>query len=246
MDVEKLITEYDRRVAKDMKIAALDKAAKTGVQKIKAAKKIAEITGRTVADVLISDLVELYPDGIVPEEEAKALIVPALNRNYETVSPFAERAQAALNRENGIGLKTIVPEFDMDRAVGIAVEIANAEGIAEDLITNQIVNNSINVVDDSTRANASAQSRAGLTVRVIRRYDGRGLDGGKIACKWCLERAGEWEYSDAVARGVFERHTGCECDLYYKTTKGQWQRQNGSGWDNVSEDVIEARKRHGR
>lgn len=248
--VKKIATEYDRKVRNDLRISAIQKSAKKGYQKLIAAQRISTLTGMSTAEVLLSNLLDLYPDGAIPEEVAKALIVPTLRKNYDFVSPIAESAHTAILEDAGIGLKPVVPAFDANRAEGIAVELSKAENVAEhsDLLRNQIINNSINIVDESTRQNVQTQSRVGLEVRVIRIYDGRGLHYGKTPCEWCIQRVGEWEYRDALANGVFERHTGCECDLYYKTVKGDWQHgwQKYGGWDDVSEETIQNRRKYAK
>lgn len=249
MDVEKTVKkitkEYDKKVASDMRRAAIEQAAKTGLQKLRTAEKISSMTGMTTAEVLLSNLLELYPDGAIPAEEAKALIVPALKHNYDYVSPIVEEAHQQINKEAGIGLKPVVPEFDRDRADGIAANLAKAENIAEhaEAFQQQVENQSRNIVDASIRENAKAHTRAGLDVKVIRKYDGRGLRNGKIPCAWCLERDGEWSYGDAMARGIFQRHPGCGCEILYRSQKG-WERQ--TNWEyNEWEEVQDKRKSYG-
>lgn len=245
MDVEKTVKkiakEYDKKVASDMRRAAIEQAAKTGLQKLRAAEKISSMTGMTTAEVLLSNLLELYPDGAIPAEEAKALIVPALKHNYDYVSPIVEEAHQQINKEAGIGLKPVVPEFDRDRADGIAADLAKAENIAEhaETLQQQVENQSRNIVDASIRENVKAHTRAGLDAKVIRKYDGRGLHNGKTLCKWCFDRDGEWSYSEAMARGVFQRHPGCGCEILYRTQKG-WERQKdwtSNQWENISEEA---------
>ena len=241
MDVEKTVKkiakEYDKKVASDMRRAAIEQAAKTGLQKLRAAEKISSMTGMTTAEVLLSNLLELYPDGAIPAEEAKALIVPALKHNYDYVSPIVEEAHQQINKEAGIGLKPVVPEFDRNRAEGIAANLAKAENIADhaEALEKQIENQSRNIVDSSIQENAKAHTRAGLEVKVIRKYDGIGVHNRKDPCPICEPLDGEWSYSDAIAKGVFRRHPGCGCEILYRSQKG-WERQKewtSNQWEDI-------------
>lgn len=94
----------------------------------------------------------------------------------------------------------------------------------------------LKVQDDSLKENASAAENVGLEARVTREYDGVGLSNHR-QCQWCLDRCGEnMPYDEAYAKGAFQRHPGCGCEIYYQAEKG-WQRQTdwkSNTWEDVS------------
>ena len=104
------------------------------------------------------------------------------------------------------------------------------------------------VADDCMKTNAENAQNVGLEVTVTRRYDGVGLDGGRV-CQWCLDRCGEnVPYQEAVSQGMFERHPGCGCELDYITERGiqrqtDWKTNTWS--DFQSPAAIEQRKKTG-
>ena len=241
MDLEDLIEEineeYDKKTAK---LNELHAAATTYRQKMRVAKKIAEQTGMTTEEVLIKNLIAVYPDGIIPEADLKVLTVSALRHNYEYVSGVAADAQAALNSELGIGMKPVVPKFNSAAAEAIAEDAAKFGSVLEDgNLQKQIVTNSLQVLDDSVMANAEAHENAGLEVRVIRVYDGVGLHNGKDPCQLCMSRSGEWSYADAQSNSVFARHEGCGCEIYYKSSRNwEYSKGHGNQWRDVTEDEV--------
>ena len=249
MDVKKTLEKYDQKIARDAKIAELDRKAREGMNKWRAAEELASRIGMTTAQVLLSDLLDEYPDGKIPEDAAKALTVPLMKHNYERVSATAEAAQTATNEAAGVGLKALTPEFNKDRAEGIAKNIASWDNLAEhkDQVTKEVENNSHSIVDDTIRVNASAQESAGLKVSVTRIYDGVGLSNGRI-CQWCLDRCGtNMSYAEAYEKGAFQRHPGCGCELLYSVGK-RTQRQadwTKNKWEIVADNrILEKRQQY--
>lgn len=240
--------EYDVAVTRDAKIAKLQKAAKEGIAKYRAAEEIASRTGMHTADVLLTNLADLYPDGKIPEEDAKALITPMLRHNYEYVSEYAKEAQETMNKDIGVSLNAVVPEFDRNRADGIAVNLAKAEDFTQrqDSFRLNVENHSRNIVDESQKQNMRLHDRVGLEAEVDREYDGVGLHDGQDTCEWCESRAGVWGYRDAIANGVFERHPGCGCVISYTSRKGVTtiQARAGGNWENPQKDTRENRKNY--
>lgn len=103
------------------------------------------------------------------------------------------------------------------------------------------------VLDDNGKKNIGDASAAGLETRVIRTYDDVGLHDGKDECKWCKDREGDWSYKDAIQKGVFERHPGCECTIDYVTARGTQRQTNwkNNSWEFVRDsDKIEFLKQY--
>lgn len=245
--IKKIKDEYDRAVAANEKIVKLKAAAQTANQKYQAASKIASQTGMTTAEVLLSNLLELYPDGNIPEDEARALIRPTMEHNHQYVLENALDAQDAMNAEAEVGLKPVAPEFDTEQAEKIVETVTGYDDISQHKkdITKSIEMASRKTVDDTMRVNAEAHRNAGMDVSVTRIYDGIGVHDRKDRCTWCLSRCGtNMSYSEAIAKGAFARHPGCGCEIYYKTGKrilrqANWEKNS---WD---DDALQNRRNYG-
>ena len=230
--IQKIKSEYDRAVSRDEKIAKIEASAKTALEKWEAASKIAERTGMATSQVLISNLLDLYPDGNIPEEAAKAFVRPALEHNHKYISEKAVDAQTVMNAEAEVGLSPLAPDFDTRQADAVAQKLTGYDDISvhQKDIEKQIVTASRKTVDDTMRVNAEAHTNVGMNVTVTRIYDGIGVHNRKDRCQWCLSRCGnDMPYREAYSGGAFERHPGCGCEIFYKTGK-RVQRQ--TGWEN--------------
>ena len=246
MDTEKVRRKveaaYREAMSSDKRIASI---AKKGKKSYTDAAAYASRAGRHMGEALANSIKEAL-DVAITEEEAISLIPPSLQLNYRNVSAIAKAAQEAMNEDVEIGLMALTPEFDERRAAEIAAETA------ENFIQHQLIvsceNASRKVVDESMRVNAEAQSRAGLEVTVTRIYDGVGLRDGTQVCEWCLERCGtDMPFQEAFDKGAFERHEGCGCDIFYRTSK-RLQHQTDwhhNKWEDVSEKQLKARREHG-
>ena len=239
MDVKKVLSDLDRKIAQDAKAAKLQRDVEKGLKVWQAAEEFSSRTGIHAAEVINSGILEQYPDGKIPEDEAKALTLNVCGRVYTYVADVSEKAQQATNDAAGVGLKPLVPEFDRERAEGIGKQIAGYENVSEhkEQIRKELVNNSRSIVDNTIKVNARAHEAAGLVPRVTRVYDGVGLSNGRT-CEWCKERCGEnMTYQEAYDKGAFQRHPGCGCEILYSVGK-RTQRQTDwtkNQWEEISD-----------
>lgn len=226
MDVTQIIRVYEKRLRDSPTIKNM--AAKA------ATYKDAQSYATKTAEALI-DVIKRYVDiTALTQDEALELFPAALERNYAEVARIAASVQQKINKSAGLGLKALTPEFNLEKAQGLAKAITDAEQITEDYIRNLVVNNSRSIVDDTVRINAAAESNMGLAIRITRRYDDVGLHGGKDVCQWCMDRVGDWNsYSEAHAAGAFERHPGCGCVIEYHVGKTHTWSNSKGGWKDV-------------
>ena len=220
MDLEGIKRKIDREFAgKTDKFKAWRDKVALGKSTYKDATKLADYSGKAIADALVNNLEEV---GTLTEAELIELVPHALRTNHDYLAACIENVQRQINKRSRVGLKPVVPAFNSDRATGLAKEIAVNGGIDgyQDMVRNQVINNSMNVIDEAIQGNARQHDHAGLEVIVEREYDGVGVHDGKDTCSWCLARAGTWSYSDAIDNGVFERHPGCGCRLTYTSDRG--------------------------
>lgn len=224
--VEKAIKEYGMKSEAAVRYAKATIAAKkyAASKEFQVVQQLAEKTGLTASEVLWRGLNKQFPDGNIPEEAAKAIVTPVLHENYTVVSEVTETVQKDILEEAGVGINPLVPPFNKDRADGIAKAAANGASAAE--FENIVINHSRNIVDESIKQNARVHQQMGLEPRVTRIYDGVGVHKRKDPCAWCKARAGvDMPYREAYAKGSFERHPGCGCEILYKVGK-RVQRQS--------------------
>lgn len=100
-----------------------------------------------------------------------------------------------------------------------------------------MVNYSMSVVDNSVKANAEYQFKAGMVPKIKR------IMHGFKPCKWCQALAGTYEYPD-VPDDVYRRHQNCYCTVTY-TPAGTKASQNvrSKKWGKERDFEIEQRKR---
>ena len=226
MDVTQIIRVYEKRLRDSPTIKNM--AAKA------ATYKDAQSYATKTAEALI-DVIKRYVNiTALTQDEALELFPAALERNYAEVARIAANVQQKINKSAGLGLKALTPDFNLEKAQGLATAITDAEQITEDYIRNLVINNSRSIVDDTVRINAAAESNMGLTIRITRRYDDVGLHNGKDVCEWCKEREGEWDdYQEAYNAGCFERHPGCGCVIDYHVGKTHTWSNSKGGWKDV-------------
>lgn len=152
---------------------------------------------------------------------AKEFVTIANNYGKE-ISDMTEIVQKSLYDTLGIRFKPVkvtpnkkVLENIINNALGESGKI--------DYLDNEILKFSTDLIDETIQRNAEVQAKSGFNVVLIRTYDDRGIHGkhGKYGdkylkdCKWCMDRAGIYNYSDTLAgnKEVFRRHAGCSCSI---------------------------------
>lgn len=226
MDVTQIIRVYEKRLRDSPTIKDIAVKAAT----YKDAQNYSTKTAEALLDVL-----KRYVDvTALTQDEALELLPVVLERNYVEVVRICANVQQKINKNAGLGLKALEPEFNLGKAQGLATAITDMEEVTDDYIRNLVINNSRSIVDDTVRINAEAEANMGLVVHIARRYDDVGLHGGKDVCQWCMEREGEWDnYQEALAAGAFERHPGCGCVIDYHVGKTHtWSNTKGA-WNDV-------------
>ena len=174
---------------------------------------LAKIVGAEMADGIMK---QLNIDEGVSAEEARQVIHPPLAKNHAYISEMAAAVIGAMYKRSGIGIKAISPKYNIDRENDLVEQAENA------FLTREAIEVlSLKVEDDSIRENAYASENLGLETLVTRTYDGVGVHDGKDVCQWCIDRCGEnMPLNEAYAKGAFERHPGCGCELLYITRRG--------------------------
>lgn len=223
-DVNQILRAYGKQLRKNVRLNHLAENAWDYKDAHDFASKAAE---------LLCDVLKLYMDpATVTYDDAVQIFTAVMKKNHEEVARVCAKAQNDMYKKAGVGLKALTPDFNADKARGLATVVTDTEEITDDYIRTLIKNNSLAVVDDSIRVNAAAATNLGLAVHITRTYDDVGLHNGKDVCQWCMDRVGDWtDYGEAFRAGAFERHPGCGCMIEYHVGKTHtWQNRAG-GWN---------------
>lgn len=223
-DVNQILRAYGKQLRKNVRLNHLAENAWNYNDAHDFASKAAE---------LLCDVLKLYMDpATVTYDDAVQIFTAVMKKNHEEVARVCAKAQNDMYKKAGVGLKALTPDFNADKARGLATVVTDTEEITDDYIRTLIKNNSLAVVDDSIRVNAAAATNLGLAVHITRTYDDVGLHNGKDVCQWCMDRVGDWtDYGEAFRAGAFERHPGCGCMIEYHVGKTHtWQNRAG-GWN---------------
>ena len=213
---KRIAEEYNRRVSSDRDISALSekirRMAATQEDVAKYAQRLGELSSEVLKNVLkLSDM---------PNETLY------WNIAEKTIAPVLTNVHAKVNSEGAVQLRSTdkAKELDLRIARGvnpvsrirgvmnIAVNSVNQDEL-NNALTDPVITTARKFYDDFLRANAEVRTGLGFNTTVIREYDGVGLHGRKTPCEWCLSRAGTFDYANAKALGVFERHPGCGCSI---------------------------------
>ena len=149
------------------------------------------------------------------------LIPQTLGYDHAMVVNACRQVQTAMNADASIGVKFQEPKFDVDRALGIVQELRDNPEFTNisNTFYDQLTNFSMNVADESIRANAEQLYRSGIRSMVIRQAEAN-------CCDWCDEVAGSYDYQEVDNSGndVWRRHENCRCTIDFITVR------NGTGY----------------
>ena len=156
---------------------------------------------------------DALPDATMYEEIAEQTITPVMEEMWGYVNNEAALQLRSMDRKAGMNLgirKGNDPAARIKDVVSMAAGQTTQEAL-DNALTDPVIATARKYYDDFQRMNADLRESLGFKEVVIRKYDDRGLHGGKDPCTWCLKREGTWSLFDAHANGVFERHPGCGC-----------------------------------
>ena len=242
--LEQLKKRFSESIAANPKIRALYKRIEAGEATYTDAEEYAYLIGQalshTFGNYLSSDIL---PDGRMYFNIAERVIRPLLEEDHAIISEAAAMVQTFLNQQAGLGLKAQTVAVNADRIKGIIDKVSDAE-VFDDVawvLDEPVKNFSMNVVDETLKANVNFQGRSGLTPKIIRKSE-------RKCCDWCAQLAGEYDYPD-VPDEVYQRHERCRCTVEYDPADGKRKRQNvhTKKWtDSDDYDTLEVRKNVGR
>lgn len=237
--LKKIQEDFHSEFDKSELISGLYAKVRDGTATYREANDFAVEVGEMLARAYKNNLSSaILPDGRMYFNIANHIITPTMTNNYEIITDVTNQVQKSLNEAADIGMKAITPKLNQDRIEGIVNRVseeADFDKIAW-ILAGPVVNFSQSIVDDSIRANAEFQAKAGMQPKITRR-----LVGG--CCEWCRALAGTYKYPDGVPKDVYRRHQRCRCTVDYEPGSGKVQNVHSKQWQTQEErDKIEARK----
>jgi hypothetical protein len=238
--LELISQKFDERTVESQKL-------KTAVEHLMAneatyvdANNFAIEVGNILSDIFEETIdASVLPDGRMYYNIADRILNPTMAKNHELITGYAMDVQKNLNKKAGLHLKPQIPELNQSRIDGIVNRISSEADfdVIKWILGDPIVTFSQSVVDDSIKANADFQSRAGLQPIITRKLKGK-------ACKWCRALAGAYDYSE-LPKEIYQRHDNCRCTIEYDPGDGKRKtipsRKNNPG----KNKKIESRKKIG-
>lgn len=222
--LEKIQTEFREKFSKSERILALQKKVRGGTATYIEAQKYALEIGEILSQVFKKHITEdILPDGRMYYNIAQRILQPTLQENYDLIVEIAKQVQGVINKQAGIGLKAIAPEFNQERVDGLVNHLDHAESFEEVIRTldEPIKQHAMSIVNESIEANAKFQYDAGLQPQIIREAESK-------CCEWCKALQGSYRYPDEVPKEVYRRHDRCRCTVDYIVGKNRSNVHNNA------------------
>lgn len=250
---------FANRIASDRKLKRILAKIRDGTSYFDANDYSVRI-GELLSEALNSSTENL---AFMSEEVARELLEPLLTQDHDLIADVINTIQGNMNRENGVGLKPLIPDVDTDRINGFIQKIASGEKLDDVrwMFGEPVINYSQSVVDEGIRKNARATSKVGLKAYIIREAEASGVRtikrGNKsykyaIPCRWCQDLEGKYNYDDVRDTGndVYRRHEACRCKVTYVNegkqqdvwSKVEWTADQASERERLISEATERRE----
>ena len=155
------------------------------------------------------NVLKKYQPEELSEWDLESLIPGTLGLSHNFVAAACAEAQKNINRKARVGIRPQEPDFDGNRAYGLAEAVKERGEIGPEFY-DQVTNFDQNVVDESIKKNAGVQSGAGLRPVIVRTAEAG-------CCKWCDDLAGTYDYEEVRDTGnpIWSRHDNCRCQIEF-------------------------------
>lgn len=232
--LQEIKDEFAKRCQADKEISSLLTRIQSGSGSYEDASEASRRLGSELSKIYTQKMRDAYDIDISANSgQIDDILRQTLKHDYDTITELSKATQESLNKTAGINMKAVVPEYNVNRTEGIISRVdefsqRNLDAAMNELETN-MVNYSMSVVDDSVKANADYQFKAGMVPKVKR------IMHGFKPCKWCQALAGTYEYPD-VPDDVYRRHQNCYCTVTYtpvgsKKSQDVWSKKWGKERD---------------
>ena len=215
--LEDIESTYAKYTSQSKKLTTLAKKIEKGTaSKLDAytyANEIGNIRAKTFKKCLSSSVL---PDGKMYYNIAERIVNGTLPADEKKIAEFCQIVQNNYNKSMKIGLKAQKATLDQSRLDGIIEKLVSGD-IYDDvawILDEPVKTWARGIVDDTEKANARFQSKAGIKLIVVRTSDGG-------CCQWCSALEGVYDYDDVKADGseVWLRHDNCKCTIEVQAEK---------------------------
>lgn len=214
--LEAVRTGFRESIREDAQLQKIAERIEEGTATYRDAQRFAGKLGNTLAAEIRNTLgTDALPYGTLYQNIAEKVLIPMLEEDHELVAKATVLIQEQLNRKAGIGLKALLPEFNQDKAQGLAQNLSN-NGADAGIIQQQIENFSRCVVDDTLKKNLELHRKVGMCPKITR------VRTGSKKCAYCdgLVYSGDYE-GPGMPDEIFHRHRDCRCILAYDPGNGK-------------------------
>lgn len=229
--------EFEQILKNDKTAAALLEQIEKGDGGYEVAGMYADRVGEAFAKAMKRHISSAtLPDGKMYWNIAESILRPMFGENYDIVSSVALDAQNAINKAAGISLKPIAADRNDDKIKSIMDLACSADQYDDVAIqtTSAAQTFAHCVADDTLKANADFQNRAGINAKIDRKSESE-------CCKWCNNLAGSYNYESAP-KDVYRRHDNCRCVVEYTPSKGRRMNVHTKKPVDADPDKIKQRK----
>lgn len=116
--------EYEKAVAASVTIRRLSQKLNGGELNAVEMNKLAAEYGRIAGECISNKLYEEYPTGQILEEDVRRIVSPILKQNHKFISEITAKYQNRQYRNAGVGIKTIIPEYNSYRENELVKDIS--------------------------------------------------------------------------------------------------------------------------
>lgn len=216
--LDKIKADFFEQAEKSAELERLLLLVRSGKANFIDAHEFSTKLGQILSEALQNNISGLIlPDGKMHFNIASRILNETLGTNHKMVSTYAKQVQETLNKEAGIGLKSIQAPINQERINGLVNRLSYEEKFDDVswILKEPIVNFNQNIVDNHIKVNADFHFKSGLKPKIVRTTDGN-------CCAWCSKLAGVYTYP-GVNRDVFRRHDRCTCTVDYHPGDGKKQ-----------------------
>jgi len=212
-----VMSTFRRSIEQDKQISSILAKVKAGKATQRDIATYADLLGKHASDAF-----NKYVDyKNFSDSAVKGAIKKALNSNYLSINGQAALELRAEDKRKGLNIAIKKQkDFRTDEYLK-RLEAATEEAFKTELVEGAKTT-ARQYYDDFQKSNVELREKLGYDEVVIRVYDDVGLRNRTQPCQFCMERAGEYKYSEAKSLGIFQRHEGCGCHIEISTP--EWTR----------------------
>ena len=215
--VEQVLAAYDKLIAADRRIKALEKKLADGTITMKEGAELNSLRTRAFGRALSGKVLD------IAQGEREGTCTALLRKGCDYTNELAQAAQRAVLARQGLNLTPPTADFEEERArkIGHSLEDTTVPDETIQRRARSATENMLNSqYDRNMKKGADTCASAGLKTYIVR-------DSGSGCCKWCDEVSGKFVYG-TEPKDVYRRHDNCSCTVTYESGRGRqnvWSKQ---------------------